>query len=210
MSDSHNIVKANKIKAATNKPDTNFLFNKDEASLSLNIWLSILLCIVAYAFILHNKYAPFNVQFVVCAVFIPSCFIFLRNYWRSVDVGSSVTRGGSRLSDVMAYLFVSEICVAYLAVTGTMGFWRLYSGFEYGNIFEDKIFGKSQFVEEYFSSPMLAYQCWTLIFALVYKEFRTTDFLIHHVMTIGVTVSSFIRKLLFQYKRSFLLPSIVY
>ena len=125
-------------------------------------------------------------------IFIPTAYILLVCYFRWNHIGDSVTRGGSRLSDVMSYLIVSEICVVYLAVVGTMGFFQMYSGWDYGNIFEDNLFGRSPFVEEYLSSPMLAYQVWTLVFALLYKEFRTVDFLVHHIVTIAITASTFL------------------
>ena len=173
---------------------SNFHFNVNESAFSALTWLSILIFLFVICFIFYHGYAPLNVHTYFWGLLIPVSYILLRNYCRFLNIGSSITRGGSRLSDVLGFIFVEEICVTYLAFVGIMGFWRLYSGWDYGNIFEERIFGKSQFVEDYFLIPMLAYQSWILLFAILHKEFRTVDSLIHHVCAIGVTLCCFVRK----------------
>ncbi len=64
-----------------------------------------------------------------------------RNYFRSINSGDSLTRGGSRLSDAMAFQLVSQVCVTYSAVVSTLGFFKLYSGWDYGNAWEDRLYG---------------------------------------------------------------------
>jgi len=124
-----------------------FTFNEKERSLS-NFSIELLFGIVLYVALIfavfYKGLVPLYTSSYFWGIFIPVCYIVPRNYYRSINAGDSVTRGGSRLSDIMVFLVISEICVVYLAVVGTVGFFQLYSGWDYGNAWEDKLFGQSQ------------------------------------------------------------------
>ena len=171
-----------------------FTFNEKERSLSdlspkIIGWLVLYVFLIIAAF--YQGFIPLNTHMYFWSIFIPVCYIVPRNYYRSINAGDSVTRGGSRLSDIMVFLFISQICVVYLAAVGTMGFYRLYSGWDYGNAWEDKLFGQSQFITDWFLSALFAYQAWLLLFAILHKEFRTMDFLLHHTCVVAGSLISF-------------------
>lgn len=180
-----------------------FMLNEKESfsTFSATLLLSIIFYVSIVAYVIYFGYVPSNIHLYFWGLFIPVCYILPRNYFRYINAGSSITRGGSRLSDVMVFLFVSQICVSYLSVVGIMGFLQLYKGpyWDYGNAFEDKLFGQSPFITEWFLCPIFVYQAWLLLFALLHKEFRTKDFLIHHICTLSVALVTFMRKFLVFY-----------
>jgi hypothetical protein len=165
----------------------NFTFNVKEHSFSD---ISTQTKIAIFVYLLHIAVAfskglfPFNSHVYFWATFIPICYIIPRNYFRSINYGDSLTRGGSRFSDAIAFQLVSQVCVTYLAIVATVGFFKLYSGWEYGNAWEDRLYGQSPFIEEWFLPSFYFYQAWLFLFALLHKEWRKPEFLGHHISLI--------------------------
>ena len=161
-----------------------FTFNEEERSFS-DIPAATKLTIVAFVshiiVAFYKGLFPINAHVYFWAIFVPLCYIIPRNYFRSINSGNSLTRGGSRLSDSMAFQLVSQVCVTYSAAVSTVGFFKLYSGWDYGNAWEDRLYGRSRFIEEWFLPSFYFYQAWLFLFALLHKEWRKPEFLGHHI-----------------------------
>ncbi len=171
-----------------------FLFNGHEEKIPTLVVIGIIAYIAIMVTTIQKGFIPINDTFKTWGIFIPASFMVMKHVARLLGWGPSVTRGGSRLSDVMAFMVISQICVSYLAFVGVVANLRLYSGWDYGNAFEDKIFGRSPLIEENYLVVMFVYQGWLLLYALINKEHRTPEYILHHSCALFCTVVGFMRK----------------
>ena len=120
---------------------------------------------------------------IVWSVALPILHIILVAYFREKSICSEKTSSGSRGSDILACNIVSTVCVSWCSVTGILGYLNISNAIDNMEIFNDKFYAKSLFVQNYVVTPMFCYQVWNLIACLIHNQFRTADAIGHHIVT---------------------------
>lgn len=117
------------------------------------------------------------------AVGLPAMHILCTAIFRAMNVFPEVSKKGSRGSDIVAFALVACILVTYVTIAGILGWWNLFDVLDTTNIYENKFYGRSTYVENHLVYPMVCYQIWNLTTSLILTEFRTPDAIGHHVVT---------------------------
>jgi hypothetical protein len=127
---------------------------------------------------------PMTAPFIGWFIAVPVSYIVFVVLFRQLDLWPTKTRGGSRASDMMAFLLVAGICVTYLGIAGCIAWFRFFPEYiEYDTMDNNHFYGKSQFVEDHLIAPMLAYQGWNLLLCFLNKDLMDPAMIGHHLVT---------------------------
>lgn len=124
-----------------------------------------------------------NPHFLGWAVGIPVAHAACTLAFRVAGVFPERSKKGCRGSDIVAFALVASLLVTYVTITGTLGFFNLFDVLDTVEVFTDKFYAQSSYVENYLVYPMLCYQVWNLTMCLILAEFRTPDAIGHHIVT---------------------------
>ena len=93
------------------------------------------------------------------------------------NLHGEVTRKGTSQTTYMSYQYLSLLTTSYCSYLGWYGW--LY---DRGNVDEDHTYGRSETCI-YLGHIMCGYQLWNLLLCAFIEEYRTPDFLGHHITT---------------------------
>ena len=130
---------------------------------------------------------------LICwCTFVPLLHITLVSVFRLLDFLPQLSRKGCRSSDIVALEIVSSVCVVWVAVAGTLGFFNFFEVVDNLDIYTTgKFYSRSIFVEENLVIPMLSYQLWNLVACILHNEYRDVATIGHHVVTAGLAYCGF-------------------
>lgn len=123
--------------------------------------------------------------FQVWGLLIPVIYVAFNLLLRIINIWSRPTKKLSRSSDILAYIIVSQLVFIYFVVPGIMA-WFNIGEVDLGEAKNDRIFGRSEFIEYYILIPMLWYQFWNFVFCCIFAEMRTVGNIIHHLSVFAI------------------------
>ena len=100
----------------------------------------------------------------------------------------TVTKKGSRVSDVVAFYIICFICILYISFFGIIGWFEIPIVYNNVNIafdaYPETIFSQSTFIENYLIYPMLVFQGWNLLLCFILNELNQVAMIIHHFIVV--------------------------
>ncbi len=87
------------------------------------------------------------------------------------------TKKGTPLNIFLSYQLVSGACVVYTTYLGWYG-----AFYDYGTIYDDHLYGRSE-TALMLGKVMTGYQAWNIMLCLYINEYRTLQYIAHHVIT---------------------------
>lgn len=129
---------------------------------------------------------PLTAPFIIWGCGVPAAYMLLMGILRLLNLWSKPTRGGTRGSDIMAFEIVAGLCVTYLGLIGLIGWFQLNPSWnlQYKDLEKDKLYGRTQFVEDHLIAPMITFQGWNLLLCLFNKDLGDPFMIAHHFATV--------------------------
>ena len=125
-----------------------------------------------------------NKHFIAWAIGIPTLHLCATLGLRVAGLFPERSKKGCRGSDIVAFSIVASLLVTYVTIAGTVGFFNLGNVVDNANnLFVDKFYAQSYYVENFLVYPMFSYQVWNLVCCLILADFRTPDAIGHHIVT---------------------------
>lgn len=107
--------------------------------------------------------------------------VFLCIIFRAINLYPEKSRGGSRMSDVMAFLIVAGLSVTYLGIAGVLAYTT--DVVDLKAMEADPFYRGEEFVTNHLIIPMVMYQTWNFFACLLVAEFNDIFMIGHHFVT---------------------------
>ena len=124
---------------------------------------------------------PINEYSLAWGIGCPLLHLTLIGYFRVMNYWPKSSRGGTRLSDVMAFLIVAGLAVTYLGIAGILAYTT--DVVDLAAMEKNPFYHGEEFVVNHLVIPMIMYQTWNFFACYLVKEFNDPFMIGHHFFT---------------------------
>ena len=130
--------------------------------------------------VVHDNLDIFDPTLVIWIIALSGGYALVRMVLAYTNTFTEKLKSGTVGHDLVAYCVMSAVFTAYSAIIGFRLFFFSDTG---ADLLKKGLYGESEEAKEKLVIPMLAYQVVNFLICALLKEYRTAQFIGHHVVT---------------------------